>query len=1107
MNFKPYVRMMLTAIALSVSSLISAQVHKPVLTEDFESGTMPDGWTQEYVIRQHSWVVEGSALSHPDGAASGKHRIALRNSSRQREGFKTRLILPPVDISEIPNPVVTFSYAQDAWAGDFDTLRVLYRTSAEAEWMVLETFDKYRSRWTSANVELGVPSATAQIAFEGVDNLGRGVVLDDIQIRSCPECSRPIVTVSNITDADATVYWSGSSDTKEFHIRVSKEPLSDFKLNSSRDEFMCEPIDILVHGSLRFYTIEQLELGTEYFVYVRALCGSESSIWSTEASFFTNQKVSAPYHETFNMDHIGVIQKPRHWYTGTSFNIDVPYVNTQISSSNLPSYSDDATPCLVFDNYQRQVALDAGNYAYAASPEINTDDISTLQITFTGGRGRAYRDPVDSYLAVGVMTDPEDYSTFVPVDTVSMNKTTSATFEEFIIPLTKAKGSDAKYVAFVSDGKTPTTFYVDNVIIRKIPTCPKATDLSFSIKQADEVQLSWNTHGCPMGDVLVLNRPLFDDSDIDAAIADMEPSEYRLLESQTLPVTIDALQPASQYYVYARNRKDTDVSEWSVVKLLNTPHRLKPPYEYTFDIDENDESTFVYPDPSKTHLKLMRGLTYHFNTTEPPQCKKNNIPGRKDYLLYARIEPGRVAYVSFPEVENIKGSRISFWTQTADVYGEIIVGVMEDISDTSTFVAIDTIRSERNYWTRYSFDMSRYTYAGRFFTLKYQITDGRQKVQMGVLNVDNVRFDPLPLFPDPKDVSIAPSVNGAEITWDDNGATAWEVKVSDIQAYDSLETEGFKWIYAEKLTENKATVTQLIGNGKKYFAFLRSIPADGNNPTDWMGPFEFFTDCYDPQPFPYTLDFKSAVLKGQYWTMPCIDMTYSLDASSQVGSFPHIFNYNMMQIKTTSKTKDDIFIVLPQMGAPLNQLSLNMKFNGQSASLFEIGAIKTRGDYESFLVVDTVDITGREKRDEFFYFSDVTSEYNHLAIRVSKTANANLTISELVVDMLDGCARMQKVGLDSIYPSGAKISWQDNGESEWDVVLSKSKLLPEALTALMSAPHTPTDDIPFAKTVQSNPATVDGLYFNSRYYVYVRSKCVPAGGRGLMSLSLGPTAV
>ena len=162
MKLRTRLRIALVALAAAASPLLLAQGNGSVLNEGFEDGKLPEGWTQEHIIGSHDWVVEGGdGLLYPTGTHSGNYRISLRNNTNQKEGFRTKLILPPVDVTGMSKPVISFAYAQDSWAGDFDTLRIYYRTTEDMEWATLTVLDKYTSVWKTTcvlfkNIPIGI---------------------------------------------------------------------------------------------------------------------------------------------------------------------------------------------------------------------------------------------------------------------------------------------------------------------------------------------------------------------------------------------------------------------------------------------------------------------------------------------------------------------------------------------------------------------------------------------------------------------------------------------------------------------------------------------------------------------------------------------------------------------------------------------------------------------------------------------------------------------------------------------------------------------------------------------------------------------------------------
>lgn len=183
--------LMLFAAVTAVSMSLNAQT---ILIDDgFENGIQDSVWTQEFVEGHTAWAVEDIAdgISHPATVKQGSKRAYLRNTTGETQGYVTRLVSKVMDLrpNKVYQPQLSFWYANPKWADDRDTLRVLYRTAQNAKWKQLAEYSTASSNWQYVKIELPEPGEVYQIAFEGTDNLGRGIVLDSVKLRSAPECT------------------------------------------------------------------------------------------------------------------------------------------------------------------------------------------------------------------------------------------------------------------------------------------------------------------------------------------------------------------------------------------------------------------------------------------------------------------------------------------------------------------------------------------------------------------------------------------------------------------------------------------------------------------------------------------------------------------------------------------------------------------------------------------------------------------------------------------------------------------------------------------------------------------------------------------------------
>ena len=278
---------------LSVLITICAIVlHSPaqtiVLSESFESG-LPAGWTQENVAGNQLWTTEsGGDLQYPAGVVAGKGRAALRNTTGESQGYKTRLITPEMRLDTVFQPVLRYFHAQPKWATDFDTLRVWFRTSPTADWVLLQEFAHPVASWTKEYVELPRPTATYRLCFEGSENMGRGIVLDSILVRSKPECTIPHdMMVSNMTEDAVTLMWQASYDAVNFRIVLAKSDavfdIDTIDIEAAKASGLIT-LDTVV-PNLPFYArLNRLEPKTNYVAFVRSLCETENSDWGVYLS-------------------------------------------------------------------------------------------------------------------------------------------------------------------------------------------------------------------------------------------------------------------------------------------------------------------------------------------------------------------------------------------------------------------------------------------------------------------------------------------------------------------------------------------------------------------------------------------------------------------------------------------------------------------------------------------------------------------------------------------------------------------------------------------------------------------------------------------------------
>ena len=166
---------LLMLFAVMMAATMSLKAQTIVIDDGFENGIQDSVWTQEYVVGEHPWAVEGveDNLAYPSTVYQGSKRACLRNTSGETQGYVTRLVSKVMDLSPaaVYQPQLTFWYANPKWTADRDTLRVLYKTGPNAAWKQLAEYSSASGNWQKVTLELPEVNSTYQIAFEGKDNL------------------------------------------------------------------------------------------------------------------------------------------------------------------------------------------------------------------------------------------------------------------------------------------------------------------------------------------------------------------------------------------------------------------------------------------------------------------------------------------------------------------------------------------------------------------------------------------------------------------------------------------------------------------------------------------------------------------------------------------------------------------------------------------------------------------------------------------------------------------------------------------------------------------------------------------------------------------------
>lgn len=1111
--------------ALFFSFSLSAQQYGQALKEDFENG-IPAEWSQEIVSDNLSWTIESGDLDFPQGAFTGEKRVAFRNVSGVTKNATTRLVSPVMDISKMYRPLLIFAHAQDQWTKDVDVLRVLYRLSPESDWVELKVYDECITFWQLDTVKLVGSSKTYQIAFEAKENLGRGVVIDNVEVRSTPKCDTPYaLMVSELTSKAAVLNWLGAFDAKGFELKVSTERITSEQLN---DHLYIANVKDTLLGNEWNYKLTGLLSGTKYYYYLRSICKNENSDWAVD-SFEVANMITIPYTNDFNVSKTsgGVVSVPEKWIVAASKATTTPFVNSCLNK-DLWCSSPDTTFALCFygsDDVESVTPIRNGVYSYACLPEVEVEDISKLSVSFTTINFKPHLSDRFSVI-VGVMTDPNDKTTFSAVDTVDVES--MRVYEEWVVSLKNYKGN-GKFIAFMSDFVESNIFCMDNLKIDYSPEIMKVNNFKTNIISSTSVKIDFELE-YPKYEVVFAKEKLLN-VDIATAIGVVRAEIAN-------HGTISGLENNTNYYIYARAIEGTDKGEWSHYRIIRTPGKIEAlPYTETFTINTANKDSYYYINYGEFSVTPAKMLTSGLLTLsngaysmfcDDAKCSEEtsggliNLGGSHDVVndpekhLHANLgleDYDFWAVTVFPELPiDIKSVAVSFDAKRPykEYYGYVEVGVMSVANDVSTFQAIDTIKlgtKER----KYIYNLDEYDVEGQFWA--FRVDSRLVSTEKSVACIDNVRFYKVPTCKSPSNIELV-SVPGdptkMTLKWDANGVKSWAVRLSrDEYPIDSMfsNTQNYEYVYDNTVNTNSITFTDLRPSGFTYYYTI--CPVCGEEMGNWTLWDSLVTNCYDVEAIPYIENFDNEdYLVGEVegFAVPCMISKQLIYKSTILNTSPCLTNKksasgpNAVVLTKGKRLEENLnpYFALPKMSKPLNELQLSFKTFGQeNQPQIWVGVMTDPLDTTTFELVEIVTPIVLEKEneddpDEFLEyivsFAGYKGSGEHIALMLKDEYEyfaVSAYIDDIIVDNITPCARPEKIKMVNYNYNGVQLAWTSSKEIDrWRAVFSLDKLSQHDLTNPQLNGRIVKID-----TVTSNNTWFRGLQASTRYYVYIQSMC------------------
>ena len=365
---------------------------------------------------------------------------------------------------------------------------------------------------------------------------GSFAAINRVEIEKIESCMRPVsLTVQSVGGTSATIQINDTTNATAWQYVCLRQ-----------GEYL-DTVSTFVDVTTNPFTINNLAGFTQYTLYVRTNCGTAQSSWRT-VEFMTEcaDINSVPYIESF--EHIDNINEGCYTIFSTK-----PEGWRPAAGLSLSKFSDGAQSMEFFPS--------ATYPLFVIMPQFDAPTTS-LQLSFDYLSNRSSYYAPD--IVVGVMTDPEDASSFVAVETFvpfdpekDANDRYLFSSATVVFNILEAEYSSAR-IAF----KIGPTLYdsgdacIDNIKISKATGCPNVRSLALVASDATSASVVVDYQSAA---VQLAYGPATQD-------IDSMPRIVSMLDT----VELTDLAAATNYVVYARSICGVDTGDWVQPLLFGT---------------------------------------------------------------------------------------------------------------------------------------------------------------------------------------------------------------------------------------------------------------------------------------------------------------------------------------------------------------------------------------------------------------------------------------------------------------------------------------------------------------------------------------------------------
>ena len=311
------------------------------------------------------------------------------------------------------------------------------------------------------------PANTKYVAVQYLDTEMYYLLIDDFTFEAAAACPEPTaVTATATTTNSATISWTDGSDETAWDIYATTD---------CNDVPGDDTTPTVANTTAKPNTIENLASGTTYYIYVRAIKGSDKSNWSTPAMVDTKaEPVDLPYSYSFEDKRL-----PCAWNVITT----IPAHLTAIIDNENNANAHSGDNYLRFRRRPKANTPESDGTLIAVLPEVDESyPLNGCQLSLWTKKAESDTNPV---FIIGIMTDPDDATTFVQQGTTIVP---TDTYQQYTVRFNEYTGT-GHYIAIKQTNYGEAC--IDDIVAESLPACWPVEDLATTDITGHTVTLSW----------------------------------------------------------------------------------------------------------------------------------------------------------------------------------------------------------------------------------------------------------------------------------------------------------------------------------------------------------------------------------------------------------------------------------------------------------------------------------------------------------------------------------------------------------------------------------------------------------------------------------------